>query len=426
MYKVFILILTSFVGGIFFSQYIELNQESSLLKTQQELITKSQNNIDTNQLEYVYTLIKENFYKNEDIDTNLLIQWAIEWMVQRLWDKNTEFMIPETTQRFFESLSWDFEWIWAVVEKVNLWVQVERVIQGSPALSWDIRSWDIIVKANEVDLWDLDLYDAVEQIKWPAGTKVILEILRSGNESLMTKEIIRQKIQIPSVEHEIFEEENYGYIRINMFGQTTAKEFRDALREIEENNPGGLIVDVRNNGGWYLESAVEILSEFIESWENLVSIRYRDSLLNTNFTSKNDWNIFNKKIVVLINENSASASEITAWALREYNKALLIGKKSYWKWSVQEPFNIEGWSLLKLTVANWYTPLWKNIELEGISPDIEISFLEEDYENMYDRQLEEAKVLLKLFIEKNTPWLTLDAYRTQFPIKLNTEELTTQ
>jgi len=422
MYKVFILVLTSFVCGIFFSQYIELNQESLLLKTREESIIKPQKNLNTEQLEYVYTIIEDNFYKNNDINTDILIQGAIEWMVQSLWDKNTEFMIPETTQRFFESLAWDFEWIGAVVEKVNLWVQVERVIQGSPALSWDIRSWDIIVKANEVELWDLDLYDAVEQIKWPAGTKVVLEILRSGNESLMTKEIIRQKIQIPSVEHEIFEEENYGYIRINMFGETTATEFRAALRELEENIIDGLIIDVRNNGGGYLESAVEILSEFIEAWESLVSIRYRDSLLNTSFTSKNNWNIFNKKIVVLINENSASASEITAWALKEYNKALLIGKKSYWKWSVQEPFNIEGWSLLKLTVANWYTPLWKNIELEGISPDIDISFLEEDYENMYDRQLEEAKVLLGIFIEKNTPWLALDAYRTQFPTNLNTEE----
>lgn len=413
MYKVFILVLTSFVWGIFFSHYIELNDSFDMWKTQQELFGDARKNIDTKALEYVYQIIEENYYTKEGIDTALLMQWAIEWMVEKLWDKNSEFMTPEMTQRFFESLSWDFEGIGAVVEKVNLWVQVERLIQGSPALAWDIRSWDIIVSANEVALWDLDLYDAVEKIKWPAWTKVVLEILRSGNENLMTKEIIRQKIQIPSVEHEMFEEENYGYIRINMFWETTSAEFREALWNIQENNPDGLILDVRNNGGGYLESAVEILSEFIESGENLVSIRYKDSILNTNFRSKNTWNIFEKKIVVLINENSASASEITAWALREYNKALLIGQKSYWKWSVQEPFDIEGGSLLKLTVANWYTPLWKNIELEGISPDIEVSFFEEDYESSYDRQLEEAKVLLRLFIEKNSPWLALEAYKNQ-------------
>ncbi len=411
MYKVFILILTSFVWGIFFSQYIEENSQSLLWKTQKEVFSTFHKNLDFWPLQDVYNVIEDNYYGQKNIDTQKLIEWAISGMVQNLEDKNSEYMTPEITQRFFESLSWDFEWIGAVVEKVPVWVQVERVLQGSPALEGGIRAGDIILSANEVELQDLDLYDAVEQIKWPAGSRVVLEILRSGSDNLIVKEIIRQKIQIPSVEYEIFEEKNYGYIRINMFWETTSSEFRKALSELSNGGTEWLIIDVRNNGGWYLESAVEILSEFIESWEKLVSIRYRDSILDTKFQSKNSGVTFDKKIVVLINENSASASEITAWALREYNKALLVWKKSYGKGSVQEPFELGGGSLLKLTVANWYTPLWRNIELEGIEPDIEVEFLEEDYEKEYDRQLEEAKILLDIFIEKNTIGLTLEEFK---------------
>jgi len=195
-----------------------------------------------------------------------------------------------------------------------------------------------------------------------------------------------------------------------MFGDQTASEFSEALENVVKSGAEWLIIDVRDNGGGYLQSAVQILSEFIPEKEKLVQTRYRDDYFNQNYYSVNDGDIFDKKIVVLINGNSASASEITAWALREYDKAILIWEKTYGKWSVQQPFEMDDGSLLKLTVAKWFTPEGKNIEIDGIEPDVEVIFLEEDYEYVYDRQLEEAKILLKKFIEKPTIGLTISDY----------------
>ncbi len=418
-YKVFVMILTSFILWVLVSQY-DANFESTFpLKNEryQNMFSSTlRTDLNFETLDRVYSLLEQNFYSFQDIDTSTLVEWAVWGMVENLWDIHSEFLNPEKTERFLQSLSWDFEWIWAVVEKVSRWVKVERLIQWWPALASWIRSWDIIMSANGVELSELDLYDAVENIRWPAETSVVLEIMRWEQGEIIEKTVVRKKIQIPSVEFTLQDNDTVGYLILNQFWETSVTEFRQAIKEAKDNNIEGLIIDLRNNGWWYLESAVEILSEFIPRWEKLVSIKYRDPRLDTTFRSSNFWEIFEAPIVVLINENSASAAEITAWALREYNKAILVGTKSYWKGSVQQPFDI--WdSLLKLTVAHWYTPLWVSIELEGISPDITIELTQEDFENEYDRQLEEAKRVLDLFREKNTIWLTLDAF---IPLEIDT------
>ncbi|MCD5375369.1 S41 family peptidase, partial [Candidatus Gracilibacteria bacterium] len=338
---------------------------------------------------------------------------AITGMVDALGDKNSEFMSPEATEKFNEVLEGDFEGIGAVVEKAPLGVKVERILKGSPAKKYDVRGGDIIIKADDVELEELDLYDAVDEIKGPAGSQVTLTIIRPGEDEILEISVVRQKIHIPSVEQEYFDEENIAYIAINMFGDTTSKEFISAVEEVKTSGAEGLIIDVRDNGGGYLQSAVQILSEFIPEKESLVKTRYKNSFFDENYSSVNDGELYEKAIVVLINENSASASEITAGALREYDKAILVGKKTYGKGSVQQPFDMEDGSLLKLTVAKWFTPNGKNIDEEGIMPDIEVGFNEEDYEDLYDRQLEEAKKVLKIFIDKTTIGLTIEEYEKQ-------------
>lgn len=413
--KVFIIFLTSLSLGWFWGLYSAENIGLTLWKNDQLWVWLKpswyKNTSYMDDFYNVYDIVKKEYFSQENIQEDKIVQWAIKGMIESLWDKHSEYMSPEITKKFEESLSWDFEGIWAVVEKVPWGVQVERVIKWSPALENDIRAWDIILSANEKKLEDLDLYDAVDLIKWPQDTEVILEIMRSWQEKILTKTVIRKKIHIPSVEYKYLEEENYAYISLNMFWETTAEEFISSLREASEKNVSGLILDLRNNGWWYLESAVQILSEFIPNGETLVKTRYRDNYFDTIYKSQNLWEVFDKKIVILINENSASASEITAAALREYNLAILLGKKSYGKWSVQQPFEFSDGSLLKLTVAKWFSPKGINIDDEGVSPDIEIGFLEEDYENKYDRQLEEAKKLLNIFIEKKTLWLSVEAFQ---------------
>ncbi len=355
-----------------------------------------------------YNLIRANYIDIDETEKVKLEQWAIKWLVDSLWDIHSEYLDPVETDNFNKVLTWDFEWIGAVVDTVDLWIVVERVLKWSPALESWVRNWDIILEANNEKLLDFTLYEAVDKIKWPAGTTVLLKILRSWERDFLEIEVTRQKIVIPSVESEVIEGANNFYIALNVFWETSSEEFLQALEESKSYD--GLIIDLRDNGGGYLESAVEILSEFIESWETIVSTRYRDAQSNLDYKSRNNGNVYDKKIVILINGNSASASEIVAWALHDYNKAILIWEQSYGKWSVQQPFTLDDGALLKLTIAKWLTPKWKDINKDGLEPDIIVEFQDEDYDEKYDRQLEEAKKLLNIYVENNSIWLTLDTY----------------
>ncbi len=413
MQKIFIVFFTSLFIGIFIWLTIANYDDVSMSKTP----FSQQEPLDLEEYWEVYDIIEDDYYGSGAIEKQELVYGSIEWLVESLWDKHSEFMDPEVTKKFEETLTGDFEGIGAVVEKHPLWVKVDRILKGSPAKASDIRSGDVIIQADTYELDDMDLYDAVEKIKGPADSQVVLTILRPGEDQVLEKNVTRQKIHIPSVEHEYFSdgtsEGKIGYISLNMYGETTAQEFRKALEEIQQSWATWLIIDVRDNGGWYLQSAVEILSHFIPSGEILVETRHKDSYFNQDYYSINTGNIFDENIVVLINGNSASASEITAGTLREYDKAILVGEKTYGKWSVQQPFEMDDGSTLKLTIAKWFTPKWVNIDEEGIEPDIEIVFEEEDYEQEYDRQLEEAKNILKIFDEKDSIWLTIEEYQKQ-------------
>ncbi len=411
MKKNIIIFLTSFLLSCIFTLYIGKMYVENIWKTGEKFLPHSQSQLDLTNFWKVYKTIQEEYYSSTKIQKTDLVNGAIAWMVEALWDQHSEYMSPEVREKFEASLSWDFEGIGAVVEKVPLGVKIERIINGSPAKKYGVRSGDIVIKANGVELEELDIYDAIDQIKWPAGTQVVLDIIRPWEKKQIEIKVIRAKIQIPSVEEKYFTQDNIAYIALNMYGESTAKEFKKALENVKTSWADGLIIDVRDNGGGYLQSAVEILSEFIPNGEILVKTHYKNTYFDQKYFSLNDGDIYDKKVVVLINGNSASASEITAGVLREYDRALLLGKKSYGKGSVQQPFSIEDGSLLKLTVAKWFTPNGKNINDDGLEPDIEVEFKEEDYENKYDRQLEEAKKLLKIFREKQSTWLTLEAYK---------------
>ncbi len=416
---VFIIFLTSFFLW-YFSSFLPLNRED--INSSKEFSEKAFNNSVSSDLDIsyfweVYNFIKENYYSFDWVKKEVLVNWMIKGMVESLGDKHSEFMTKKEKQQFEEILSWDFEWIGAVVEKNELGVIVDRVLSWSPAKASGILSWDIIVKADEKELKDMDLYDAIGLIKWVAGTKVKLTIIRQGENDFIEKEVTREKIKIPSVDSQYLEKEKTWYIIVNMFWDNTYTDFKKALEELEAKNIEWLIIDLRDNGGGYLQSAVEILSLFVKDRDLLVTTKYRDSFLNKNYYSINDGKIFDKKIVVLVNANSASASEITAWALKDYGKAIIVWEKTYGKWSVQEPFDISNGGLLKITIARWYTPNGISIEESWITPDIGISFQKEDYEKKYDRQLEEAKKILQSFIKNGVFQLTIDSYKEKNGIK---------
>ena len=244
---------------------------------------------------------------------------------------------------------------------------------------------------------NLTLSDAVSKIRGPTDTTVVLEIIRLGQRENIIKTVTRKRINIPSVDGKILEGTSVGYITLSIFGEKTADDFVKTLDGLSAKNPTGLIIDLRDNGGGYLETAVSILSNFIEKDKVLVTTKEKNPFLNRSYFSYGNT----RKaipIVVLINENSASASEITAGALKDYNLAILVGQKSYGKGSVQQPFNLSDGSEMKVTVAKWYTPKDYGIDKVGINPDIEVKFEKDDFDKKYDRQLEEAKKILSDFI----------------------------
>jgi carboxyl-terminal processing protease len=394
---IFIIFLTSFLLWVIFCFKITTYFENDLLKNYYNISEiDNKKELDLSKFWLVYNIIKNNYFDADQVNKEELVESTVSWLVKWLNDRHSEYLNPKANQVFTDSLSGDFEWIWAVVNVHPLWVQVDRLIKGSPAKESDIRVWDIIMSANWTKLEWLTVSEAVDYIKWNAWTLVDLEIIRAWEQNILTKNVIRKKIKIPSVNYEEFEN-NTWYISLNMFWDDTSKEFQEALYYLRNTN--WIIIDLRDNWGGYLISAVEILSNLIEKWEILVITRYKDNKADEYYKSMNNWNIYNWKIIVLINENSASASEIVAWTLREDDIAIVVWKKSYWKGSVQKPFVLSDWSMVKLTIAKWFTPKGVNIDEEWIKPEIEVDFLEEDYINFYDRQKEEAKKILNDFIE---------------------------
>ncbi len=407
---VFIIILTFFMLGIILWPSIKDFYVKKIEKTNVENV-KIDNNLNLNKFWEVYNTIKEDFYTDKWINKEKLVNWAIKGMVDALWDKHTEFMNNDETKKFNDVLSWDFEWIWAVVEKTWLWVKIDRLIKWSPAKKAGIRKNDVIIEANWTKLTNLDLFDAVNKIKWKAWTIVKLKVFRIWEKDLLNINVKREKIKVPSVESKSFtgSYNNIWYIALNIFWENTSEEFKKALNKLK--NKDWIIIDLRDNWGWYLQSAVEILSNFVKSWKTLVETKYKDSSKNNKYLSINYKEPYLWKLVVLINWNSASASEITSLSLKENKRAILVWTKSYWKWSVQEPFNLPDWSLLKLTIAKWYVPNHKNIDWIWIQPDIKVNFTKYDYKNLFDRQLDVAKKVLEDFISLGNIKLVEDKWK---------------
>ncbi|MDD3302518.1 MAG: S41 family peptidase [Candidatus Gracilibacteria bacterium] len=407
-----IIVLTSFLLGYLTNDYFKRFISLSITKQNTE-IENVNKDMDLSLIWEVYNKIQKEYFSIDGIKNENLVSGMAKGLVESLGDKHSEYMSKSEKQSFEETLSGDFEGIGAVVEKNDLGVSVSMVIKDSPAKNSGILVGDVITLADGVDLKDKNVYDAVKLIKGKAGTNVKLTIKRVGEPNVFVKEITRKKIVIPSVQSKVLDGTNYGYIALNLFGDNTFEEFKSSLNEMKTKKIDGLIIDLRDNGGGYLQSAVEILSEFVENGKILVKTKYRNEIMDYAYRSTNEGELFDKKIVVLVNGNSASASEITSGALREYNKAILIGEKTFGKGSVQEPFDLSDGGLLKLTIAKWFTPNGLNIDKDGIKPDVEVLFTKDDYEKHYDRQLEEAKKVLKDFIKYDALQLSVDKYKEE-------------
>lgn len=353
---------------------------------------------ETDKINKVYNLLKNNYYQFETKTVEDVENSFISSMMSSLTDDYSEYFTEIEAKEFYENLSWDFEWIGAVIDEHEKWIQIQRVLPTSPAEKSGLQKWDIVISGNDISFVGMKTSEAVKVIRGKKWTIVKIVYIRDWVENQI--EVVRDVVNIPSVDSKVLDNSKIGYILLNTFGDHTSSEFYKHFDDLKKQNIEWLIIDLRYNWGWLLETAQSILSYFLPINTKVVTTKENNSSKNISLYTK----IFSSRdteipIVVLVNEYSASASEILAGALQDYNRAIIVGKKTFGKGSVQQIYDLGDGSMLKFTVARWYTPNDKNIDKQWIDPDITIELTEEDYKNNSDKQLDWAKNILEEYIK---------------------------
>lgn len=334
--------------------------------------------------------IFDSYLRKDSVNKDELVYSAIEGMVKGLDDKYSDFERPGNNS-VIDSLSGEVEGIGAVLQKKDEAVVVVAPIADSPADQAGLLPNDEITAVNDKDIKGMSLNQVVVLIKGKKGTSVKLTIKR-GTKTL-TLEIVRDIVKIPALTTKRTDD-NILIITLNDFGAHCVEEMNKVLLDVKANKPKAIVLDLRNNPGGYLNAAVDIGGFFIEKGKRVASVKYpnREEVFN----SSGDAEFAAYKIVVLTNGGSASASEIVAGAMQDYEIAKIIGETTFGKGTVQEVSNLQDGSVLKLTVAEWLTPKGRSIQKNGITPDIEVKLTEEDRTAKKDPQMDRALLELRI------------------------------
>ena len=350
------------------------------------------NIFDQELFEIVWSHLNTDFLKKDDLDSQKMFYSAIAGFVSGAGDPYTVYFDPETTSEFLTDISGEFQGIGAEVGIRDDVLTIVAPLPGSPAEIAGILSGDKVYEIDGISTWDISLEKAVKLIRGPKGTQVTLLVLRD-DETTIDIVVTRDTIEIKSVEWE-FRDDGLVYVELNSFHQDTSDLFKQLVKEIKKNKPKGIIVDLRNNPGGLLSEANYITALWVPNGENIVLERFSDGR-EVVYKSKGSSALKNYPTVLLINGGSASGSEILAGALKDLDLATLIGEKTFGKGSVQELKHLPDGSALKVTIAEWLTPLGNSINEVGIDPDIEVELTAEDYLEEKDPQLDKAiEVLL--------------------------------
>lgn len=336
-------------------------------------------------------VVGRKYINSSEIDQQKVLYGAISGAVAASGDDYTEFFDPETFSQFKNDLEGTFSGIGAEITKRQGNIVIVAPLDGSPAQKAGLQSQDIIVKINDQSTLDWTTNQAAAAIRGEPGTSVKLNIYRQGRTETFDVEIVRAQIEVKSVKVEYREVngKQIAVMKITRFGDDTERLFNIAVNELRNKNVAGIVVDVRNNPGGYLNTSVELSSAWLE--KGLLVVKEMHSEKDTlDYNSTGSNLLGNFKTVVLINGGSASASEILAGALRDHNKAILVGQKSFGKGSVQELVSLSQGTAVKVTIAKWITPSGKSLDKEGLTPDIEIEVTDDDYNNQRDPQLDKA------------------------------------
>lgn len=341
-----------------------------------------------------YHKLQEKFVDKEKFDTQKIIYGAISGMVKSLEDPYTIFLSPEETKRFEEDVKGVFEGVGMEIGIRKGQLQVIAPLEGTPAQKAGLRASDKIIKIDEKSTIDMSLEEAVNLIRGPKGTQVTLTILREGWEKPKDFKITRAVIEIPSLNWEI-KDKDIAYLKLYQFSEKAGSDFRKAATEILNSPAKKIILDLRNNPGGYLEIAQDISGWFLKEGEMVVIEDFGGKREQKIYKAEGPGRFLDYPMVILINEGSASASEILAGALRDNRGIILIGEKTFGKGSVQELEKLKGGSSLKITVARWLTPKGELITDKGLEPDIKVEMNDEDYNEGRDPQLDKALEVIK-------------------------------
>lgn len=347
-------------------------------------VRTSNKTIDLSSVQKTYQELIANY--DGKLDTQKLIYGANRGLVEAAGDPHTAYMDPDETKEFDKSLSGQIGGgIGAEIGLRSNKPTIIKPLENSPAQKAGIKAGEVIVKVNDDASSDWSVEKVVSKIRGEVGTSVKLTLLSDGK----TREVsvVRQNIVSPAVESEIDGE--IGILKVNRFGDDTVSLSRKYASEFVEKGVKKVILDLRNNPGGTVGAAQGLLGIWLDN--QIAMTERRGSEIVKTLRTTGTPILGNMKTVVLINGNSASASEITAGALREYGKATLVGQKSYGKGSVQIVLGLPGGSQMKVTEARWYTPKGKNIDKTGIEPDVKVDLSSDDVNNNVDPQMDKAK-----------------------------------
>ncbi|MDF1498279.1 MAG: S41 family peptidase [Patescibacteria group bacterium] len=408
---IFLLILTSFSAGFSMNDFLRFwdykNNINGLVNIDNEEINKDngigyfwniidqkndkiENKADFSIFWEAWSVI-ENKYNLEPLDYQKMVYGAVSGMVDSLNDPYTVFFVPEDRAVFEQDMKGSFSGIGAEIGFRNKFLTVIAPLKDSPAEKAGILPGDKILKVDGTEIMGLSLDEAVSIVRGEKGSEVKLIINREGSDDLKEIYVIRDIIKINTVEWETLEN-NIAYIRISQFMDETTSEFDSKINSILVSDPSGIIIDLRNNPGGYVSTLEDIASKFLDKGEVIFIEDFGEK--KEIYKAKGNRKFENIPIVILINEGSASASEIFAGALRDNDGVKLVGKTTFGKGLVQEMQNLRDGSAIKVTIARWLTPNGIDINKNGINPDFEVELSLDDWENNRDPQLEKAIEIL--------------------------------
>ena len=382
---------------------LPLNNNNSVEPALPPTVSPDQQNTTPSDLQTLFKPFWETWnlihkqYVVQPVDDVKLMQGAINGMLQTLDVGLNYYDDPEQLKQHDELLNGkDYEGIGAYVDTKGDYLTIISPIKDSPAAKAGLRSKDMVIAIDGVDMTGTSPEDARLKVLGPAGTDVVLTIQRPGEVNPFDVTITRAKITTPLVESEMLPN-GIAHITLNTFGDTADQELRKAIQDMMAQNPRGMIIDLRFNGGGYLYQGIAVASEFLPANQIVVYEKRADGTLDENYSTGNGTAV-DIPLVVLINSGSASASEIVSGALQDYGRAKLVGTQSYGKGSVQSVNPLSDGGQVAITSAQWLTPNKRLIQGTGLTPDVYVEITQADFDAGIDPQLDAAVETLNAMI----------------------------